>query len=190
MPSSDVQAKAWQLELSARVGKAVQRRRKALNLTAQQLAQRTVEIGYPVTRVAISKIESNVRAGKLDVAELLALAAALEIPPSLLLFPGYPDDDAEALPGVERTSVEAVRSISGRGGAVDLVDLVERRTELRWELGYLNGRLTPAMMTSKTGDDAEMVAWRRRIRSIKEQQVSLDDDIRRAKDELWGESHE
>ena len=57
-------------------------------MTAQQLAERTKELGYPVTRVAISKIESNSRAGKVDVAELLVLGAALGVPPVTLIFGG------------------------------------------------------------------------------------------------------
>ncbi len=90
-----------ELRLSGVLGVAVLWRRKALKLTALQLAERTKALGYPITRVAISKIEGNKRAGKLDLAELLTLAAALEIPPALLLFPDYPSDDrAEVLPDV------------------------------------------------------------------------------------------
>src|ERR1700756_3655468 len=95
LPNVDQAAKEWQVELAGRVGAAIQARRKALRLTAQQLAQRTKELGYPVSRVAISKIEGNFRAGKLDVAELFVLAAALEIPPALLLFPDFPDGSVE-----------------------------------------------------------------------------------------------
>ena len=54
-----------------------------------ELAERTAELGYPITRVAISKIERNSREGKLDVAELLVLAEALGIAPVLLLAPGF-----------------------------------------------------------------------------------------------------
>lgn len=91
MPNIDPDVKAWELDLAARFGEAVQKRRSALHLTAQQLAQRTADLGYPVTRVAISKIEGNKRAGKVDVAELIVLAKALELPPILLLYPGFPE---------------------------------------------------------------------------------------------------
>src|SRR6267142_6092685 len=70
-------SKAWEMELAGRVGAAIKARRNALKLTAVDLAERTKALGYPVNRVAISKIEGNLRAGKLDVAELLVLAAAL-----------------------------------------------------------------------------------------------------------------
>lgn len=114
MPSIDENAKQWQLEMSARVGRAVQEARKALGWTAQELSIRTYELGYPVTRVAISKIESNSRAGKLDLGELVSLAAALDIPPVLLLYPGYPDLDVEVLPSLKKvTSSLAARWFSG-----------------------------------------------------------------------------
>src|SRR5690349_5074985 len=100
MPNIDEISKAWELDLSRRVGAAVMSRRKALGLTAVQLADRTRELGCPITRVAITKIETNKRAGKLDISEILVLAVALEIPPALLLVPEFPDDSSvELLPG-------------------------------------------------------------------------------------------
>jgi transcriptional regulator with XRE-family HTH domain len=190
LPSIDVGAKTWQLDLSARVGKAIQKRRKVLGLTAQQLAQRTTEVGYPVSRVAISKIEANVRAGKFDVAEWLVLSEALQIPPALLLYPDYPDLPVEGLPGVEGPSVNAVWWISGRRRkgkttGTELVALVEQRAELMWQANKLDSMLMTAMMGK---DDAEEKALMQRIRSIEEQLEILEDDIRRAKIELWGES--
>jgi transcriptional regulator with XRE-family HTH domain len=193
MPSIDPDGKAWQLELAARVGKAVKMRRKALKLTAQQLAQRTAELGYPVTRVTISKIESNVRAGKFDVAEWLVLAQALEIPPALLLFPDYPDAPVQVVPGNdnERRSVEALwwvsgtrrRALTGKAG-VDLVTLVEQRAELTWELGHLDRELLTQIVAS--GDPEAEKALNRQIRNKESQLETVDVDIRRAKDELWG----
>lgn len=109
MPKVDPRAKAWEMDLAQRVGKAVKARRKALGLTAQQLERLTTDLGYPINRIAISKIETNNRAGKLDVAELLVLSAALDIPPILLLFPNYRDDLVQNLPGrpAERSSAIA-----------------------------------------------------------------------------------
>jgi transcriptional regulator with XRE-family HTH domain len=194
MPSIDPDGKAWQLELSARVGKAVKMRRNALKLTAQQLAQRTAEIGYPVTRVTISKIESNVRAGKFDVAEWLVLAQALEIAPALMLFPDYPDGPVHGLPGNERRSVEAVWWISGTHAltgevGVGLVALVDQRAELTWELNHLDRERLTQMVASgdpkQVRDEAEK-ALNRQIRNKESQLESVDIHIRRAKEELWG----
>ena len=113
MPYIDDAAKAWQLELAKRVGAAVKARRTALKMTAQQLAERTKELGYPVTRVAISKIESNSRAGKVDVAELLVLGAALGVPPVTLIFGGPPDDTVELLPDLTVPFVSALAWFTG-----------------------------------------------------------------------------
>src|SRR6476660_6914974 len=114
MPNIDKDAKAWELKLAGRVGDAVKRRRKALGLTAVQLADKTRDLGYPITRVAITKIETNKRAGKLDIAEVLVLAVALEIPPALLLFPNFPDNDGvELLPSYRAWPPAAVRWLCG-----------------------------------------------------------------------------
>jgi transcriptional regulator with XRE-family HTH domain len=194
MPSIDPDGKAWQLELSARVGKAVKMRRNALKLTAQQLAQRTAEIGYPVTRVTISKIESNVRAGKLDVAEWLVLAQALEIPPALLLFPDYPDGPVQGLPDKDGRSAAGVWWVSGThaltgNAGVELVTLVEQRAELTWELNHLDRERLTQMVASgdpkQVRDEAEK-ALNRQIRNRERELERVDLHIRRAKDELWG----
>jgi transcriptional regulator with XRE-family HTH domain len=114
MPNIDQGAKAWELELAGRVGQAVLRRRRALGLTAVQLADKTRDLGYPITRVAITKIETNKRAGKLDIAEVLVLAAALEIPPALLLFSTFPEGGSvELLPGYNADPSAAVRWLCG-----------------------------------------------------------------------------
>lgn len=113
MPNIDEGARMWELDMSKRVGEAVARRRKALGLTAQKLEELTRELGYPITRVAISKIETNRRSAKFDVAEILILAAALDIPPILLLYPGFPDKAVEVVPGVERASRYAALWFAG-----------------------------------------------------------------------------
>jgi transcriptional regulator with XRE-family HTH domain len=190
MPNIDRGAKAWELNLAERVGKAVQKRRNALKLTAQQLAQRTAGLGYPITRVAISKIEGNKRAGKLDVAELLVLAQALEVPPALLLFPDYPDGPVQGLPGCERKGVEAVWWVSGRRArsetsGVDLVGLVEQRADTMWELNKLDRMLLEVMMAHPK-DARATEAVNRQIQMNERQLKILEADIRRTKGELWG----
>lgn len=113
MPNIDPRAKAWEQTLSARVGATVQRLRTELGLTAVQLSERTRQLGYPITRVAITKIENNSRAGKLDVAEWLVLAYALDVPPGALLYPDLPDGTVEVLPGWVLPSWVALLSLDG-----------------------------------------------------------------------------
>ena len=113
MPNIDPAAKAWQERRSAAFGHAVSNRRNALGLTASQLAERTKELGYPMTRSTVARIEGNHRAGKVDLAEVLALAAALDVAPVALLFPNLPDGEVERLPGDCGSAAAAVWWFTG-----------------------------------------------------------------------------
>lgn len=180
MPNINESAKRWEIDLAGRVGEAVLRRRKVLGLTAVQLAERTADLGYPVTRVAVSKIENNARAGKLDVAELLVLARALDVPPVLLLFPEFPGGLAEVLPDQQADSGAASGWVSGRSGwqvapdnlGTALIEDVERRRELKGQLFHatLPGSLSDDVRESVAAElRAELTATEERIESAKSQ---------------------
>lgn len=114
MPHVDPLAKAFEEDFAVLFAGALSQRRRALGLTASELSRRTRNIGYPISRGAIAKMESNSRSGKIDVMELLVLAAALDIPPVLLLFPEYPDGRYMALlPNVVVQGHQAVDWIAG-----------------------------------------------------------------------------
>jgi transcriptional regulator with XRE-family HTH domain len=113
MPKIDESAKQWQKDMAARVGSAVRRRRGDLGMTAAALADRTRELGYPISRVAIGKLENNHREGKFDLAELTVLAAALGIPPVMLIYPDLPHGSVEVLPGFERDATAALEWFVG-----------------------------------------------------------------------------
>lgn len=113
MPKINETAKRWQRDMAARVGNAVRTRRRELGMTAAALARRTAELGYPVSGVAIGKLENNHREGKFDLGELLALAAALDIPPVALVFGGAPDAVVEMLPGRQVPVLEALAWFAG-----------------------------------------------------------------------------
>ena len=193
MPHIDETAKAWQLDLAGRVGAAVLARRKVLGLTAVQLAERTRALGYPITRVAITKIENNARAGKLDVSELLVLGKALEIPPALLLFPGYPDGKVKLLPGFEAASDEAVRWVSGAAvwpikfvgtsvevsGSNDGTELVDEADTL---LKYGMGIMEETFAGGESAMTRELIG---RYEAKAEQTATK---IARIRARLWGES--
>lgn len=113
MPSIDEGAKAWQQQMAKRAGLAINARRRSLGFTAQQLSEQTKSLGYPVSRAAIAKIESNSRSGKLDVAELLVLSAALFTPPVALVFPGPYNDEIDILPSLKALQFDAAQWFSG-----------------------------------------------------------------------------
>lgn len=113
MQNIEETAKAWQHAMADRFGQAVSAERKRRGWTAAKLSERTRELGYPMHRIAISKIETGSRSGKLDVAEVITLALALELPPVELLFAELPDGKVEVWPGVESSSIEALQWFSG-----------------------------------------------------------------------------
>ncbi|MEV4127477.1 helix-turn-helix transcriptional regulator [Nocardia sp. NPDC049707] len=122
MPNIDEQAKQWQQDMAKRVGIAVRDLRQDRGLKAAQLAERTKELGYPIHRVAITKIETNARAGKLDLAEVITLALALGVPPVQLLYPDLPAGPVEVWPEATATSIEALQWFSGEIAAFRIKD--------------------------------------------------------------------
>lgn len=113
MPKIDEDAKAWQKDMAARIGRAVAARRRKLKMTAAALARRTGELGYPISRVAIGKIETNHREGKFDLAELMTLAAALDTAPLTLLYPGPYRQEVRVMPKSEMPEIWGAQWFSG-----------------------------------------------------------------------------
>jgi transcriptional regulator with XRE-family HTH domain len=70
---------------AATVAANVKRLREQLNLGLRALAQRLADAGRPLTHTALDKIERGTR--RVDVDDLMALAAALDISPATLLMP-------------------------------------------------------------------------------------------------------
>jgi hypothetical protein len=72
--------------------------------------------------MVIAKLDSGHRGDVLSVAELLVLAAALNIPPVVLLYPGPYHREVEVLPGLMVSEFDAAQWISGLGywGAAEL----------------------------------------------------------------------
>lgn len=113
MPSELEPTTAWNASIAQRVGEEVKRLRQECGLSAVKLAERTELLGYPMSRVLIAKIENGHRAGRLDVAELLVLSAALNVPPVQLLYSDLANGKVEILPGAPSTCWEAVRWFCG-----------------------------------------------------------------------------
>ena len=61
----------------------------------------------------IAKLDSGHRGNVLSVPELLVLAAALDIAPTALLYPGPYEQETELLPDVRWTEIEAAEWFSG-----------------------------------------------------------------------------
>ena len=102
----------WATGLVAGVADAVRARRTELGLTGAELSDRTAS-GKPLTRAVISDLETG-RKRTLEVAELLTLAAALEVSPLSLLLPDV-RNDVEILPGVKVPGIDALGWFTGNG---------------------------------------------------------------------------
>jgi transcriptional regulator with XRE-family HTH domain len=203
MPNINMDAKAFETTRAGWFGNAVSWRRNALALTASELARRTAALGYPISRGAIAKIESNLRSGKIDVAEVLVLAAALEIPPVLLLFPQLATDGGAAvLPGFLAKEDDAVRWISGQVSFPQQYSLASARVEGQPNPPNDGTNLIAAMSSldrlldnrislvnywySVREDTAEAETAQRMLEKNNEQIAAVEQQIRDARDGLWG----
>lgn len=102
----------WSTQLALSVAHEVRRHRQAQGLSAQQLADRCAEIGMPIQRSVLANLESG-RRTTVTIAEVLVLAAALEIPPALLVFPVGRVDKFAMLPDFEANPLAAVDWFGG-----------------------------------------------------------------------------
>jgi len=102
---------SWAEDTTHRIADAV----KALRgkRSAQWLADRTAELGHPISRTAISNLEVK-RKHAVDVPELIVLARALGVPPLLLLYPALSAGEVEVLPGHRTSSWSAGQWFAGR----------------------------------------------------------------------------
>lgn len=203
MPHVEVGAKDYELTRAGWFGFAVGSRRKALGLTAVELSKRTTELGYPISRGAIAKIESNLRSGKIDVAEVLVLAAALDIPPLLLLFPQVgTDGGGDILPSFVTNEEEAARWVAGQVSFPQPYDVASRQLKGQPNAPNHGVKLLAAMSLleqvlesrmslvdywhSVKKDPVEAKTAQRMLEKNNEQLEAIRRQIRDAREALWG----
>ncbi|MET8765820.1 helix-turn-helix transcriptional regulator [Streptomyces sp. NPDC004658] len=102
----------WSVRLALSVAREVRRHRQAQGLSAQQLSDRCSELGMPIQRSVLANLESG-RRTTVTIAEVLVLAAALNVPPALLVFPVGRAEEVEMLPGFQAETLEAVDWFAG-----------------------------------------------------------------------------
>lgn len=98
-------ANEWAAQIAKQVGRQVAHYRAQVQdpkgkrgITAQALAERCNQLGLPLDRAVIAKLEKGMRQ-TITVGELLILARALGVPPLHLTLPIGSEDVAEILPG-------------------------------------------------------------------------------------------
>jgi transcriptional regulator with XRE-family HTH domain len=110
----------WATRMTRVIAAQVRRYRKERGLSAQRLADLCAQLGMEISRSTISDLE-NGRRDSMSVAELLVLAAALEVPPVELAVPLARQERAEILPGAEIPTWDAGRWFRGDGAMVERV---------------------------------------------------------------------
>jgi transcriptional regulator with XRE-family HTH domain len=105
---------SWPERLNAVTGGRVRYYRRRNDLTAGQLSDRCADLGLPMSRSKLANLENGrARQEGVGVAEVLVLAAALGVPPALLVFPLGSHDDVEVLPGCATDAWTAYRWLTG-----------------------------------------------------------------------------
>lgn len=135
-----VEPSPWAKGMADRVGQAVRARRTELKMSAQALADRCSEIGYPIVRNTVANLE-NGRKNEVSLAEVMILAEALRVPPVQLIYPNVPEGETEYLPGRTTLSWHALKWFTGETpfrGQLAAEDAPEYHLSLMRELDALN----------------------------------------------------
>ncbi|MDQ3430752.1 MAG: helix-turn-helix transcriptional regulator [Actinomycetota bacterium] len=145
------------------IGTQVGRIRHRREWTQRQLAERVAELGGSLDRAAIAKIESTGKDGAplrgVSIDEWLLLAAALNVPPPLLLVPLGAEEEVEITPGIQVHPHLALEWLTGDESLVNTERKVIRRGE--WLAGSEPLRLW-RQLRSVQDDLSRVVAWVRR----------------------------
>jgi 8-oxo-dGTP pyrophosphatase MutT (NUDIX family) len=98
--------------MAAGVGKRVAYYRNRGGLTAKMLSDRCAQRGLRLDRNVIAKLEAGIRQS-VTFDEVCVLAAALGVPPIMLLFPLGQAEQAEVLPGRTVATYDAMQWFAG-----------------------------------------------------------------------------
>jgi len=151
----------WAERLTRSVVQEIRRRRDAKGWTVARLAERCSELGYPIKRTTFSNLEGGLRKS-IGLAELVVIAAALELPPALLAVPLGQAETVEVLPGSECGQWTAFKWFTGQGvgpGREHLAPFVEHA---EWATEVLAATANVARCKSWVGE-AETDAERQRL---------------------------
>lgn len=151
-------------------------------MSAQQLADECARLGHPgLQRTVISNLE-NGRRRDVSVADVLVLAAALEVAPAALVFPVGYAAEVECLPGRTSPPLEAADWFAGAAAEEDsALALARRHRDLErrirgvyrriWEQGIAEQRYGVEL------EDAEAEAGREMARELTHQLQELREDM-------------
>ncbi len=156
---------------AGRVAANVRSLREERRLTLDDVADRLRQLGHPISKSGLSKVETRMR--RVDVDDLIALAVALETNPNrLLLGPeAEKEDEIELTPEFSVTSVSAWYWASGEAsvgaGAWPWARFAQgggRPKELYRFLEEVNPHSPPLQMTAEGWERIE--PWQRRMTEL------------------------
>lgn len=104
-PVGDDENVSWARSWTAGIGERLRAARRSAGLTMQQVADRTAELGYPISRASIATLETRPR-DRIHVQDVAVLAAAVGVAPVEILYPL----DITTAPGATPTLAGAVDS--------------------------------------------------------------------------------
>lgn len=168
----------WQKDMTVRIGSEVKRLRG--DHSTLWLEKATDRLGFKVSRTSISQLENGNRTS-ISVAEWLVLAAALEVPPALLLYPDYPYGVVDYLPGIQDFAYNATDWISGRSSFVHggLTGISRQEVYLFTEIQRLKDqRIERLLEESKPGNTEALERYLASVnRKIEELESALENFI-------------
>ena len=189
----------WSVRMTAGIGKRIAAHRKRRKMTVQAVADRCADLGLPIGRVTITKLEGGKREA-ITPAELAVIAAALETAPIDLLYPIGHEEDIEVLPGMRLHPHHALRWFNGElkldmrpSGALTLrypqsgeqsdTYLVQRHEELTNLLAARQAEVDEAVKASAADlDKRELLDYL--LERHKEWRASLLAEMRRIRDQM------
>lgn len=161
----------WPERITRAVMKQVRRYREARGWSLDDLATYCSKtLGYPIVKSTLGNLETG-RRKTMSVHELFVLAAALQVPPGLLLAPLELADAVEFLPGVEAPPEVVLGWLEGR-------EQLPRNKAVsgRWHRTDAAITIGPGGPTDTYAGDDE--AWKRNtdiVRDFTAHQAALDD---------------
>lgn len=102
----------WQARLTQVAAAEIRRYRTLRKMSARRLADRCEELGMTIPQAVLANLE-NGRRESISVAELVILAQALDVPPTLLVAPVATAEAIEVLPGHKADPMDVVEWFAG-----------------------------------------------------------------------------
>ncbi|MEU0272300.1 helix-turn-helix transcriptional regulator [Streptomyces sp. NPDC006307] len=127
----------WVTRFGKTIARELRRHRTERGMSAQQVSDACGRLGVDLPRTVISNIE-NGRRGNITMAEVVILAAALGVPPTVLAFPVGYEAEVEYLPGKTGTPLEAADWWNGEQASEEwALTLIRRHRRLESQIRRL-----------------------------------------------------